>query len=282
MKLILTTAILLSSSFWACNYAQQQRHTKEIVNEKNSSDDDDDEQKANAEIIFTKKANTIEGRIGTPEGFKRSTLLAGSLENYLRQLQLKKHGSLVKKYNGITKAAAGIYCAVVDKEIGTQDLHQCADATMYLWASYLFDTKQYEKIKFKFLGDDRWHFYKDYTRDYGNEKTFFKYMQEVWSAANTKSLYGSLKSISNDNVKVGDILIQTRNPYGHAVMIVDECVSKNTGKKLYLLAQSYMPAQETQILLNPKSENKSPWFDLSTDTINTPEWTFYKTDFKRF
>lgn len=282
MKLIFTTLILCSSSFWACNYAQQQKHTKEIVNEENSSDDDNDEQKANAEIIFTKNANTIEGRIGAPQDFKRSTLLAGSLENYLRQLPLKKHGSLVKKYNGTTKAADGIYCAVVDSEIGTQDLHQCADATMYLWASYLFDTKQYEKIKFKFLGDDRWHFYKDYTRDYGNGKIFFRYMQEVWSAANTKSLHGSLKSISYQDAKVGDILIQTRNPYGHAIMIVDECVSTSTGKKLHLLAQSYMPAQETQILLNPQNPAGSPWFDLSSDTINTPEWTFYKTDFKRF
>ena len=45
-----------------------------------------------------------------------------------------------------------------------------------------------------------------------------------------------------------------------------------------------MPAQETQILVNPKSENESPWYfiDENTDVIKTPEWTFKASDLKRF
>jgi Domain of unknown function (4846) len=288
MKLLLTAAIVLSSVFWTCNFAQdtnvEQQH--KILDVKNAQTLSKVENKViipNVETDrFNESAEQLGDRINVPKNYVRSNFDQGSLEKYLRDLPLKKFGSLVKKYDGTTKAAEGIYCAVVDKEIGTRDLHQCADACMYLWASYLFESKQYEKIRFKFLGDDSWHYYKDYTHTYNDQKIFFKYIQEVWSAANTRSLHGSLTTIPYQDTRVGDILIQVGNPYGHAVMIVDECVDKRTGKKLHLLAQSYMPAQETQILLNPNGDMESPWFDLSLDTLITPEWTFYKTDFKRF
>jgi hypothetical protein len=50
-----------------------------------------------------------------------------------------------------------------------------------------------------------------------------------------------------------------------------------------MLAQSYMPAQETQILINPNDSTNSPWysFNESTDII-TPEWNFTINDLRRF
>jgi hypothetical protein len=41
-----------------------------------------------------------------------------------------------------------------------------------------------------------------------------------------------------------------------------------------MLAQSYMPAQETQILKNENDEI-SPWYNIKVfDKLYTPEWTF--------
>lgn len=57
------------------------------------------------------------------------------------------------------------------------------------------------------------------------------------------------------------------------------------GKKVFLLAQSYMPAQHTHVLVNPNNRGLSPWYELSaTDEgyLTTPEWTFQKKDLKRF
>jgi len=57
-------------------------------------------------------------------------------------------------------------------------------------------------------------------------------------------------------------------------------VNKN-GEKKYMLAQSYMPAQETQILLCPASGG--PWYGLPNgSTISTPQWTFDTSDLRRW
>ena len=96
------------------------------------------------------------------------------------------------------------------------------------------------------------------------------------------SLSQELKTVSINNLAVGDIFIQGGSP-GQAVIVVDMAMNKNSGEKIFLLAQSYMPAQEIQILQNPSNKNLSPWY--STDfgnVLQTPEWTFKKADLKRF
>lgn len=58
--------------------------------------------------------------------------------------------------------------------------------------------------------------------------------------------------------------------------------SKWVIQKMFLLAQSYMPAQEIQLLKNPSNSN-SPWYSISDNGIlNTPEWTFNNGDLKQF
>ena len=55
----------------------------------------------------------------------------------------------------------------------------------------------------------------------------------------------------------------------------------HNGEKKFLLAQSYMPAQETQILRQAGSE--SCWYSSKiSGEIRTPEWTFDTTDLRRW
>jgi hypothetical protein len=53
-------------------------------------------------------------------------------------------------------------------------------------------------------------------------------------------------------------------------------VGENTaGKKVFLLAQSYMPAQETQVLKNLMDSQLSPWYSGEAgNEVITPQWTF--------
>ncbi|MFM7767840.1 MAG: DUF4846 domain-containing protein, partial [Bacteroidota bacterium] len=109
-----------------------------------------------------------------------------------------------------------------------------------------------------------------------------KYMEMVFSYAGTASLEKELKPVDLADMQIGDLFIKGGFP-GHAVVVVDMAVHESTGEKLFLLAQSYMPAQETHVLKNPNDAGLSPWYALDFDgELTTPEWTFGRQQLKRF
>lgn len=107
-------------------------------------------------------------------------------------------------------------------------------------------------------------------------------METIFKYAGTLSLSKELTSTKVENIKIGDVFIKGGNP-GHAVIVVDIAVNETTNKKAFLLAQSYMPAQETQILKNPNDKIISPWYseDFGEELL-TPEWTFSRNQLKKF
>lgn len=208
----------------------------------------------NPSLQLTEK--TIATRFSVPPSYQRIEVTENSYAAYLRNLPLKPVGSEVSYYNGTKKRNNNVYIGVVDMDIDAQDLQQCADAVMRLRGEYLYHQKNYSDIHFNFLSDGKPRYYKDYVKgDYSYTK-FRKYMKYVFSYANTASLRAELQKA--DQPQIGDVLIQKGNPYGHAVIIVDMAIHEKTGQLLYMLAQSYMPAQETQILINPSNKNISP------------------------
>lgn len=123
--------------------------------------------------------------------------------------------------------------------------------------------------------------YKSKEKDY-SYKTFRAYLDVVFAYAGTLSLAKELTSVPVTSMQIGDVLIQGGSP-GHAVIVVDMAENPATGEKLYLLAQSYMPAQDIQVLENPKERDKSPWYTLKGEgCILTPEWRFTSANLKRF
>jgi hypothetical protein len=96
------------------------------------------------------------------------------------------------------------------------------------------------------------------------------------------SLSKEMKPVMIEDMEIGDVFIQGGSP-GHCVIVVDMAMHAQTGEKLFLLAQSYMPAQDIHILKNPQDPQISPWYSIKFgDTLITPEWTFKRTDLKRF
>ena len=83
-------------------------------------------------------------------------------------------------------------------------------------------------------------------------------------------------------MQIGDVFIRAGSPYGHAVIVVDMAENDTTGEKVYMLAQSYMPAQDIQILVNREEREISPWYRLGEGPVETPEWTFSPADLRRF
>lgn len=242
---------------------------------------------------------TVETRFKVPQGFVRKDAASNSFGSFLRKLPLKAHGSKVKLYNGAIKENHNVYEAVVDLDIGKKDLQQCADAVMRLRAEYLFKERKFDKIHFNFTNGFRVN-YTEWVKGKrmvvkGN-KTYWvqresssntyddlrKYLELVFTYAGTMSLKEELKPVKIEDIQIGDVFIQGGQP-GHAVIVVDVAENNSTGKKVFLLAQSYMPAQDIQILKNTKDSNLSPWYSFEIgEQLKTPEWIFSRNSLRRF
>lgn len=233
------------------------------------------------EIIDTAQ-NLLKDRFRTPNGFHRKTLDSNSYGSFLRNLKLKAHNQKARYFNDNIKENNGIYCAVIDQTISKRDLQQCADAVMRLRGEYLFEQKRYDEIHFNFLSDNKPRYFKGYGDKTTTYKNFLSYMNYVFAFANTRSLFNELKPVNPLEMEIGDVFIQTGNPFGHAITVMD-MAENSEGAKIFLLSQSYMPAQETQILINPKEKEISPWFSLKqAGDLITPEWSFKFGDLRRF
>ena len=226
---------------------------------------------------------TIFKRFDPPSGFSRTVIDTSSFGFYLRHLKLKPFGTKVKYYNGQPKNKSNVYISVIDMDIGNRDLQQCADAVMRLRSEYLYARKRYQDIHFNFVSDGLPRYYEEYIEGDQSYEKFRKYLDYIFSSANTRSLSHELINLEDiKEMQIGDVFIKTGNPYGHAIIVVDMAKNPATGEKVYMLAQSYMPAQDIQVLINRENPRISPWYKLDETTIETPEWTFHPGDLKRF
>lgn len=249
-------------------------------------------------IIDTSGKN-INTRIHPPTGYVRLSVDSNSFGYYLRHLPLKPHKASVHYYDGSIKMNPNIYIAVVDQPIGNKDLHQCADAVMHLRADYLWQTGQYDRIHFDLTNGFRMEYaqwmagnrlvvsgnqtsWKKTAEASNTASDLWAYLEKVFTFAGTLSLSRELVSVPRDNMQPGDVFIKGGSP-GHAEIVVDMATDTLTGKKVFLLAQSFMPAQETQILCNNEEPEISPWYSLDFGTsLHTPEYWFNDTQLMRF
>ncbi|WP_169540047.1 DUF4846 domain-containing protein [Niabella aurantiaca] len=225
-----------------------------------------------------------------PEGYKRSALPASAFGYYLQNLKLKKDKT-VYLFNGAKKPNQQAQYAVLDMSVGARDLQQCADALMRLRAEYLFSEKQFGQIRFP-AGDGTLISYNDWLKGWryklsGNKlirvpgkpvpctrESLLKYLETVFTYCGTSTLPASLYKKPIMEMQPGDVLLKPGAP-GHAVIVMRMAENEN-GEKIYLLAQSYMPAQDIHLLKNPAGSRSTPWYVLGNDQhIQTPEWTFY-------
>jgi hypothetical protein len=238
--------------------------------------------------------------IQLPPDYQRIPVEPGSFAEWLRYLPLKPKGSQVYLYNGKLKDNQDAHYAVIDMDVGNKDLQQCADAIMRLKAEYHYSKSQFSKIRFYFVsGFDA--LYSKWMSGYGIKvsgnnvqwiesssagkgyKSFKLYMQTVFNYASTISLKRMLVPVDKPaNLRIGDLFIKSGSP-GHTIIVVD--MAKNAaGQVIFMLAQSYMPAQEMHVLKNPSGAYGGlPWYSTEFgSTLVTPEWEFGADQIMRF
>lgn len=236
-------------------------------------------------------------RIPPPPGYRR-TESDDSFAAWLRGLPLKPGRPPVYLFNKTLKANQSAHHAVIDMDVGARDLQQCADAVMRLRAEYLYSRGNWDAIRFNFTDGvparyGLWRrgyrprlrkgaktLWRPAARADTSYAGFRSYLEAVYTYAGTYSLSRELEPVKTEDLRIGDVFIQGGFP-GHAVLVVDLAERPGTRRKKFLLAQSFMPAQEMHVLARP--DGGDPWYTLPFgETLETPEWSFKKSDLKRW
>ena len=194
--------------------------------------------------------------IAPPEGFDRAITQDRSFHQYLINLPLKPE-NVVKLWNG-DKLAQGTYdqLAVLDVPLMfEEDLEQCADFSMRLWADYLKEIDELERLKlFDFNGN---------SRSFSNaNKSYRDYLWWHMKHSNSYSIKkGALRVRSIDLVKPGDMFVQndSNGGIGHVSMVLDQATNA-FGTNVYLIGYSFMPAQEFHIERASQHHGLDGWF----------------------
>lgn len=247
--------------------------------------------------IINKEGMTLETRFSVPEGYVREAAQEGSFAQFLRTYEVKEDGSPVLLYDGREKGRQNVHAAVFKLPIEAEDLQQCADSIMRMYAEYFYHTGQSEKIAFHFSGGflaeyEKWkqgnrikidgnQAYWARTASYDDSyETFCAFMRMVFAYAGTQSMVGETEEISLPEIQIGDVFLKGGSP-GHVVMVADVC-QRADGKKAFLLAQGYMPAQEFHVLNNP-AHGEDPWYyeEEIEYPLVTPEYTFEEGSLRR-
>jgi len=238
------------------------------------------------------QASTLERRFSPPPGFQRTPAAPGSFAQWLRRLPLKPGNPPVMLYNGRQKARQ-VHAAVVDMSVGTKDLLQCADALMRLRAEYLYGSGKTGAIAFHTTSGDlipfsRWMkgerpvltggqiSWRPGAPD-GSYLSFSRYLEFIYTYSGTVSIKQDTRPVAFSEMVPGDLFLQSGSP-GHAVMVAD--TAEKNGERLFLLVQSYMPAQEIHVL----KSDQGAWYRarlVGTELV-TPEWTFPRESLRRF
>ncbi len=267
------------------------------AHEKSDGSDPEESEADMVRKLLNPEGKTLETRILTPDGYTRVQSDAGSLLAFLRDYPLKEDGSPVLLFDGTQKYRQDVHAAVFQLPIEKEDLQQCADSIMRVYAEYFWHSGQYDRIAFHFVNGFHAQYVK-WREGYrvqvdGNETTwvmtagyddsyenFQKYLRIVFSYAGTLSMEAESAEIDEGEIAAGDVFLKGGSP-GHVVMVVDVCKDPG-GKKAFLLAQGYMPAQEFHLLKNPLHED-DPWY-YETELnypLQTPEYVFEEGSLRR-
>ena len=255
-------------------------------------------ERINAKEKVQTSLNEIWG-ISLPQGFSYVDEGDSAYSKWLLDRKLRKSKS-VYLYNGSLKENQHAQFCVLDIDIGKKDLIQCADAAMKLRADFLFENKRYAEIRFiatsgdeisfeRWLNGVRWKEQGNKLIAYSINKNnnnikndYSSFMELAFSYCGTYSLSKQLNPVNDiKSIQPGDIFIQGGFP-GHAVTVM--AVAKNEGgKKIFLLSQGYMPAQDIHILKNYNDPDLSPWYNLSeVYPLYTPQWQFERGSLMRW
>jgi hypothetical protein len=124
---------------------------------------------------------------------------------WLRGLPMLPEGSPVLLYTGKPKSSQWNYLAVVDLDIGTSDLQQCADSIMRVRAKYLWSLGRAIQIKQLSANPKHW--------DGGDWKAYRRYRNGVMAKTGTLTMAARMKKATTGHwLQPGEVVVQGGSP----------------------------------------------------------------------
>lgn len=94
--------------------------------------------------VYLSRGRDRQHKVHSPDGYTRTK--CGGYGEYLRALPMLPDGSPVKAYDGRLIKSGNSHCGVIDMDVGTKDLQQCADSALRLRCEYLYAAGEYDSI----------------------------------------------------------------------------------------------------------------------------------------
>jgi hypothetical protein len=232
----------------------------------------------------------IEGRFAPPPGFARVAAAPGTFAAYLRAMRLLPEGALVVDYAGRPLYDQGRHAriaAVVDIDVGSRDLQQCADTIVRLHAEWRYAGGErnlsYRTATGTTLSYREWLaggraiatgaklvVERKAAAKKDDRQAFRQWLDEVFAWANTASLERDGARVALKDVQGGDFFVASGRPFGHAVLVADVAKDER-GRLALLLVQGFMPAQSVHVL---RATDQTAWFVVEPDAaeVTTPFW----------
>jgi hypothetical protein len=232
---------------------------------------------------------SLAARVSAPVGYRRIEVLPQSFGYWLRHLPLLPQGTAVRSYRGklILPANDPALAAVVDLDLGSRNLQQCADTALRLRGEYLYWRGLGDRAAFVWNGsrrfgyaewrrgirpvkvDGRWAFAARAGPLRGYD-SFRRYLQYMFLWTGTQHQVSEPRVRDPRRVEPGDFLVQGGSP-GHLVIVLDLARAIRSNRIVALIGQGFMPAQDLHVL---RSKTGSAWFELDFDRplVETPLW----------
>jgi hypothetical protein len=230
------------------------------------------------------RVRPLEEVFPAPEGFARVSLPERSFGAWLRGLPMRAAGTQVRSYRGdVLHDGDDDIAAVAELDAGEADLQQCADSVIRLHAEWLWSSDRRGDIRYHATTGDLavWTRYAAGERPKVTEqkmtwgpgarpdasrRAFRRYLDVVFAYAGSGSLAHRSAKRDRTAVAPGDFFVLPGSP-GHAVLVLD-LAEDASGKKVALLGQGYMPAQDFHVLTG----KHHGWYSLDVDAVLTPFW----------
>lgn len=139
----------LGITFTGCHASHSQTDSQKTISRQTEPQAGPTETETSSTLsLIDASGMTLESRIHTPDGYTRTKEADGSLAEFLRNYAMEPDQSPVLLYDGSKKRNQKARVAVFDLPLEHEDLQQCADSVIRVYAEYFWSTKQYDRIAF--------------------------------------------------------------------------------------------------------------------------------------